>query len=79
MILVEKGHSREDLVFIVEKSSIPPNINLELGKRLRVTLQNGRETIVSIQYIGERFLVFDKNDPLVGEKRNSRIELIEIL
>jgi peptidylprolyl isomerase/FKBP-type peptidyl-prolyl cis-trans isomerase SlpA len=73
------GYYTEDLVFLVEKSSIPPDINLELGKRLKVTLQNGREAIVTVKYIGEECVIFDGNDPLVGEKLNFKIELVEIL
>ena len=37
------------------------------------------EAIVSVQYIGEECLTFDENNPLVGEKLNLRIELVEIL
>jgi len=73
------GHFREDLIFLVEKSSIPPDINLELGERLKVTLQNGREAIVTVQYIGEECAIFDGNDSLAWQKIKFKIELIKIL
>jgi FKBP-type peptidyl-prolyl cis-trans isomerase 2 len=73
------GHFREDLIFLVEKSSIPPDINLELGNMLEVTLQDETIIIVNIQYISEELIIFDGNDPVVGEKVNFKIELVEIL
>ena len=48
-------------------------------EKQKVTLQNGREAIVTVQYIGEECLLFDGNDPLVGEKLDFKIELVEIL
>ena len=48
-------------------------------EKQKVTLQNGREAIVTVQYIGEEYLIFDGNDPLVGEKLNFKMELVEIL
>jgi FKBP-type peptidyl-prolyl cis-trans isomerase 2 len=73
------SHFREDLIFLVEKSSIPPDINLELRDMLEVTLQDETIIIVNIQYISEELVTFDGNDPLIGEKLNFKIELLEIL
>ena len=73
------GHFREDLIFLVEKSSIPPDLDLELGNTLKVTLQNETIVIVNIQYISEEFIIFDGNNPLVEQTLNIKIELTEIL
>ena len=45
----------------------------------KVTLQDGRVAIVTVQYIGEECVIFDGNDQLVEEKLNFKIELVEIL
>ena len=38
---------------------------LELPQQQKVTLQDGRVTIVTVQYIGEECVIFDGNDQLV--------------
>ena len=48
-------------------------------EKQKVTLQNGREAIVTEQYIGKKYPIFDENDPLVGEKLKFKMELAEIL
>jgi len=46
---------------------------------LKVTLQDETIIIVNIQYISEKFVIFDGNDPLVEQTLNIKIDLIEIL
>ena len=45
----------------------------------KVTLQNGRVTIVTVQYIGGECVIFDGNDQLVEQTLNIKIKLLEIL
>jgi hypothetical protein len=47
--------------------------------KFKVTLQNGTEVMVTVQYPGEEGAIFGGNDPLVREKLNFKVELIKIL
>ena len=73
------GGYKEELVHFMERSSFPQHINLEIGKRLRIRVQEGRYTIVTIKEFTEDYIVIDENDPLAGKTLIFKIELIEIL
>lgn len=51
----------------------------ERPEEQKITLQNGREAIVTVQYIGEECAIFDGNDSLAWQKIKFKIELIKIL
>jgi FKBP-type peptidyl-prolyl cis-trans isomerase 2 len=63
----------------MEKSGFPPEINLEIGKRLRVRKQDGKYAFVTIKHISDDSIVLDENDPLAGKTLTFKIELVEIL
>jgi FKBP-type peptidyl-prolyl cis-trans isomerase 2 len=46
---------------------------------LKVTLQDDTIIIVNIQYISQKSVIFDGNNPLVEQNFNIKIELIELL
>lgn len=73
------GVYKKELVYIVDRSSFPQQINLEIGKRLRVHVKDGRYTIVTIKEFTENHIIVDENDPLAGKALIFKIELIEIL
>jgi peptidylprolyl isomerase len=73
------GHHKKELVTVMEKSGFPKEINLEVGKRLRVRTQDGRYTVVTIKEITENSIVLDENDPLAGKTLTFNIALVEIL
>jgi peptidylprolyl isomerase len=73
------GSYKKELVTAMEKSSFPPEIDLEVGKRLRVRTQDGRHAIVTIKAVTEDSIVLDENDPLAGKTLSFKIELIEII
>ena len=72
------GHHKKELVFVMEKSGFPKEINLEVGKRLRVRKQDGKYTVVSIKDFTEDSIFLDENDPLAGKTLTFKIEIIEI-
>lgn len=41
--------------------------------KFKVTLQNGTEAMVTVQYPGEEGPIFNGNDPLVGENSTSKL------
>ncbi len=72
------GPHKKELVSVMEKSGFPKEINLEVGKRLRVRTQDGKYTVVTIKEFTEDSIVLDENDPLAGKTLTFKIELVEI-
>ena len=73
------GPHKNELVHVMERSSFPPEINLEVGKQLRVRTREGTYKIVTIKDFSKDNIVIDENDPLAGKALTFKIELIEIL
>ncbi|MBW2406389.1 MAG: peptidylprolyl isomerase [Deltaproteobacteria bacterium] len=73
------GSPKKELVSVMERSGFPEEINLEIGKRLRVRTQDGIYTMVTIKDFNEDRIVLDENDPLAGKTLTFKIELVEIL
>ncbi len=73
------GPYKKELVFAMERSGFPPEINLEIGKRLRVRKQDGEYAVVTIKHFSEDSIVLDENDPLAGKTLTFKIELVEII
>jgi peptidylprolyl isomerase len=72
------GEHREDLVFDVEKSAIPPNIELQQGAVLRVGSEAGDNFPVIVKNIGDKTVTLDGNHPLAGQVLKLDIKLVEI-
>jgi len=73
------GRLKKELVSVMERSGFPKEINLEIGKRLRVRTKDGRYTMVTIKEFTEDRIVLDENDPLAGKTLIFKVELVEIL
>jgi len=73
------GHHKKELVSVMEKSGFPKEINLEVGKKLRVRTQDGKYTVVTIKDFTEDSIVLDENDPLAGKTLTFKIELVDII
>jgi peptidylprolyl isomerase len=73
------GPHKKELVSIMEKSGFPPEINIEVGKRLRVRTQDGNYRMVTVKDFTEDSIVLDENDPLAGKTLTFKIELVEII
>ena len=73
------GLHKKELVTVMQRSGFPKEIQLEIGKRLRVRTQDGIYTMVTITDITEDSIVLDENDPLAGKTLTFKIELVEIL
>lgn len=72
------GTHKKELLSVMEKSGFPKEINLEIGKRLRVRTQDGKYTVVTIKDVTEDSIVLDENDPLAGKTLTFKIELVDI-
>ena len=72
------GPHKKELVSVMERSGFPQEVQLEVGKRLRVRTQDGKYTVVTIKDFTEDSIVLDENDPLAGKALTFKIELVEI-
>jgi peptidylprolyl isomerase len=73
------GPHKKELVHVMERSGFPEEINLGIGKMLRIRTQDEKYTVVAIKDFTEDSIVLDENDPLAGETLTFNIELIDIL
>jgi len=73
------GPHKKELVSAMEKSGFPKELQLEVGKRLRVRTQDGKYTMVTIKDFTEDSIVLDENDPLAGKTLTFKIELVDII
>ena len=70
------GLHRDDLVFIMERSQLPDNI--EAGQQLQMTQADGRVIVVTVKNVSETTATLDANHSLAGEDLIFEIELVEI-
>ena len=73
------GQPKEDLIFNVERTKLPPGIDLELGGVLRVGSDTGKNFDVAITNIDDETVTLDGNHPLAGKVLNLEIQLVAIL
>ncbi|MBW1825059.1 MAG: peptidylprolyl isomerase, partial [Deltaproteobacteria bacterium] len=73
------GPHKKELVHVMDRTSFPKEINLEIGKTLRIRTQDGKYAVVTVQDFTEDNIVIDKNDPLAGKTLTFKIELVDIL
>ena len=73
------GPHKKELVHVMDRTSFPEEINLGIGKTLRIRTQDGKYAVVTIKDFTEDNIGIDGNDPLAGETLTFNIELIDIL
>jgi len=73
------GDHKKELVHVMERSGFPKEIHLEIGKRLSVRTQDGKQAVVTIKDFTEDKIVIDENEPLAGKTLTFKIELVDIL
>ncbi|MEN6620885.1 MAG: peptidylprolyl isomerase [Smithella sp.] len=72
------GKRNEGMVLEVEKGCVPPNMNPEVGLRMAVALEDGREFPVVITSVSDTHVTLDANHPLAGLDLTFDIKLVEI-
>lgn len=73
------GHHKEELIFDVERSKIPTDVDVRLGGVLRVGSDTGKDFDVTITNVDDKIVTLDGNHPLAGKVLNLKIQLVEIL
>ncbi len=72
------GPVREEMVQTIDRSQIPPDIELEVGQQLRVTGPQGEPAIVKVVDLSDCSVTLDGNHPLAGKELTFNIELVEV-
>lgn len=72
------GKRNEEMVVAVERSHVPADLTPEVGMRLEVTQEDGREFPVVITEVTETHVTLDANHPLAGRELTFDIKLVEI-
>jgi len=73
------GPYRDELVQVVDRDQIPADIQLEVGRQLRLSQPDGQVIDVTIIDVSESTVTLDANHRLVGQDLIFDIELVEIL
>lgn len=72
------GEHKTEFVLKMERTQAPPDLELEVGKRLQIRLSDGTMRVVTVVAITEENVILDANDPLAGKTLTFEIELVEI-
>ncbi|NOX20647.1 MAG: peptidylprolyl isomerase [Nitrospirae bacterium] len=73
------GPYREDLVAVVERSMVPPDIDPKVGLVLQLRTPDGSITDVVVTEVNDNTITLDANHPLAGKDLIFEIKLVEIL
>lgn len=73
------GPHRPDAVQTVERSMIPPHIDVTVGTQLQATAQNGQTVVLTVMEADDSSVTLDGNHPLAGEDLIFEIEVVEIV
>ena len=72
------GRYLEEMVMVVGKHQLPPDLSPEIGQHLRIPRNDGQEVIVAVTSISDADVTLDANHPLAGKDLTFEIQLVEI-
>lgn len=73
------GNPRDELVITMERSSLPEELEIEIGQDLKFKSTGGEEVVAKITQVTDREITVDANHPLSGEEVTFDIEVVEIV
>jgi FKBP-type peptidyl-prolyl cis-trans isomerase 2 len=73
------GPALPEMIFEIERSNFPPDLQITLGLELGINMPNGQVTPVKVVGMDANKIRLDANHPLAGKDLNFKIELIEIV
>lgn len=73
------GPRREELMFWVDRSEVPPDLELEIGQRLVLRQAPDRSIWVTVIDLSESSVTLDANHPLAGQDLTFEIQLVDIV
>ena len=72
------GPRNDNMIIVVDKKQVPPELKPEVGQRLEVGSASGEMLAVTVIEVGEENITLDANPPLAGEDLTFDLELLEI-
>jgi peptidylprolyl isomerase len=72
------GVHNTDLVFMVDRSSLPSHMDPAVGQRFQIRQQDGSVTAVTVSAVSDANVTFDANHPLAGKDLIFDIQIVEI-
>ncbi|MEE9490480.1 MAG: peptidylprolyl isomerase, partial [Thermoplasmata archaeon] len=72
------GERVDDLVVQIDRKEMPPDLDCEVGQKLRVDGSDGPAAVVTVLEVTEAAVTVDGNHPLAGEDLTFDIQLVEI-
>jgi FKBP-type peptidyl-prolyl cis-trans isomerase 2 len=73
------GVQQENLVFVVERQTLPAQVNPEVGQRYQIRQGDGNAMAVTVTAVSAEGITLDGNHPLAGRDLTFEIQLVEIL
>jgi peptidylprolyl isomerase len=73
------GPRDDEMIFLVDRSDIPEDLNPEIGQILEITDDDGEVFSVVVTDVSETSITIDANHPLAGHNMVYDIELVEVL
>lgn len=73
------GPHLDEMVLVVERTQIPPNLKPEVGQQLQLKQADGKVILVVVTDVSESTVTLDANHPLAGKDLIFDIQLVEIL
>lgn len=73
------GQRVDEMIAVIERSEIPPEINPEPGHQMEVILEDGSPLPVLVTEVTDTAITLDANHPLAGRDLTFTIRLLEIL
>jgi len=73
------GERIEEMVAVVPRGDLPPEMKPEVGQQLEVTQEDGQVFQVLVVDVNDESITIDANHPLAGQALNFDIKLVEIL
>ena len=73
------GPRIDEAIQTVERSVIPPEVELTVGGQLQATAPNGQDLVFVVTELNEEMVTLDGNHPLAGQDLVFDIELVEVV
>jgi peptidylprolyl isomerase len=73
------GPYLDDLITTVNKSELPPNLEIEKNQQLQIQQPDGQVILVKVVDISDTSITFDANHPLAGKDIAFDIHLLDIV
>ena len=73
------GPYLKELVHVIDRSKIPPDLKLEVGKQLHMTTEDNQKVAVTIADLTDEKIILDANHFLAGKALIFKLKLLEIM